>query len=246
MVRGCSRRLLPLSPKPLLLSLVRYEVVWFRLRIICRGSEFYTFIGFASGFSSVLVPIYLGELAPPSRRSTLGTLTQFSLVTGIFISALATFPFATESRCRILFAISPVTAIAQLFCAPWLLESPSWLLNNPSSKKARFNPTSRSSAQEINAGSSLDDGEIAQEDFLPLKCNEDIEMYKLEECKSWVNASYDFEDKVKIPCGMCVVFDKPPDSYIVLEGGLSVRRRLVYPPIPRLRLRPPSSSLKDY
>lgn len=33
-------------------------------------------IGFASGFSSVLVPIYLGELAPPTLRGTLGTLTQ--------------------------------------------------------------------------------------------------------------------------------------------------------------------------
>jgi len=96
-------------------------------------------IGFASGFSSVLVPIYLGELAPPTMRGTLGTLTQFSLVTGIFISALAAFPFATESRWRILFAISPMTAIVQLFCAPWLLESPRWLLNKDvSSTKARF------------------------------------------------------------------------------------------------------------
>jgi predicted MFS family arabinose efflux permease len=30
-------------------------------------------IGFASGFSSVLVPIYLGELAPPTMRGMLGT-----------------------------------------------------------------------------------------------------------------------------------------------------------------------------
>ena len=30
-------------------------------------------IGFASGYSSVLVPIYLGELAPPTMRGMLGT-----------------------------------------------------------------------------------------------------------------------------------------------------------------------------
>jgi len=32
-------------------------------------------VGFASGFSSVLVPIYLGELAPPTMRGMLGTGT---------------------------------------------------------------------------------------------------------------------------------------------------------------------------
>ena len=61
-------------------------------------------IGFASGFSSVLVPIYLGELAPPTLRGTLGTLTQFALVIGIFISNLLAFPFATEKSRRILFS----------------------------------------------------------------------------------------------------------------------------------------------
>jgi len=101
------------------------------------GSRFV--IGFASGFSSVLVPIYLGELAPPTMRGTLGTLTQFSLVTGIFVSALVAFPFANENQWRILFAISPIIAVVQLFCAPWLLESPRWLLNkNMHSEQARY------------------------------------------------------------------------------------------------------------
>lgn len=96
-------------------------------------------IGFASGFSSVLVPIYLGELAPPTMRGTLGTLTQFALVSGILVSALLAFPFATESKWRILFSATPLIAIMQLFCAPWLLESPRWLLNkDTSSRKARY------------------------------------------------------------------------------------------------------------
>jgi SP family facilitated glucose transporter-like MFS transporter 3 len=38
-------------------------------------------VGMASGFSSVLVPIYLGELAPPILRGTFGTATQFSMGT---------------------------------------------------------------------------------------------------------------------------------------------------------------------
>jgi len=96
-------------------------------------------IGFASGISSVLVPIYLGELAPPTLRGTLGTLTQFAMVVGILVSDFFAFPFATESKWRVLFSVTAVTAFLQLFCAPWLLESPRWLLSrDPNSRRARY------------------------------------------------------------------------------------------------------------
>ncbi len=96
-------------------------------------------IGFASGISSVLVPIYLGELAPPTLRGTLGTMTQFAMVVGILVSDLFAFPFATESKWRLLFSVTAGTAILQLFCAPWLLESPRWLLSrDANSRKARY------------------------------------------------------------------------------------------------------------
>ena len=41
-------------------------------------------IGFASGLSSVVVPVYLGEIAPPTLRGTLGTCTQFACVIGMY------------------------------------------------------------------------------------------------------------------------------------------------------------------
>ena len=37
-------------------------------------------IGFASGLASVVVPVYLGEIASPTLRGTLGTCTQFAMV----------------------------------------------------------------------------------------------------------------------------------------------------------------------
>jgi SP family facilitated glucose transporter-like MFS transporter 3 len=96
-------------------------------------------IGFASGFSSVLVPIYLGELAPPSLRGMLGTLTQFAMVIGILVANLLSFPFATEHGWRVLFSVTAVVAIIQLLCSPFLLESPRWLLNrDPTSLRARY------------------------------------------------------------------------------------------------------------
>jgi SP family facilitated glucose transporter-like MFS transporter 3 len=96
-------------------------------------------IGFASGYSTVLIPIYLGEMAPPTLRGTLGTLTQFAMVIGILVADLLAFPFATEGGWRVLFAVTLIIAIVQLFMSPLLLESPRWLLNrDPNSLRARY------------------------------------------------------------------------------------------------------------
>lgn len=96
-------------------------------------------IGFASGFSSVLVPIYLGELAPPTLRGMLGTITQFAMVMGILVADLFAFYFATYSKWRFLFAATPCIALTQLILATFLLESPRWLLQrDPKSLKARY------------------------------------------------------------------------------------------------------------
>jgi SP family facilitated glucose transporter-like MFS transporter 3 len=96
-------------------------------------------LGLASGSSSVLVPVYLGEMAPPTLRGTLGTMTQFALVIGILLADVLAFPFATEGSWRILFGVTPALAAIQLLCSPFLLESPRWLLGrDPESRKARF------------------------------------------------------------------------------------------------------------
>lgn len=75
-------------------------------------------------FSSVVIPIYLGELAPPTLRGTLGTLTQFALVTGILGSNLLAFPLATTTGWRYMFAVTPIVAALELVCMPLIFESP--------------------------------------------------------------------------------------------------------------------------
>lgn len=86
-------------------------------------------IGFASGLSSVVVPVYLGEIAPPTLRGTLGTCTQFAMVIGLLFSPLLSFKLATYSLWRYLFAVTPALAFFQLLVSPVLLESPRWLLS---------------------------------------------------------------------------------------------------------------------
>lgn len=86
-------------------------------------------IGFASGIAMVVVPVYLGEIAPPTLRGTLGTCTQFAIVIGILFSNLVAFPLATPSGWRYMFAIGPLLSILQLLSSPYLVESPRWLLS---------------------------------------------------------------------------------------------------------------------
>ena len=74
-------------------------------------------VGVASGVASVLVPVYLGELAPPVLRGTFGTCTQFALVLGIL--AAGGLALLGASRWRILFSATPALDLVQLACAPY-------------------------------------------------------------------------------------------------------------------------------
>jgi MFS transporter, SP family, solute carrier family 2 (facilitated glucose transporter), member 3 len=58
---------------------------------------------------------------------------------GILVADLLAFPFAQEARWRVLFLVTPTFAVLQLVLAPFLLESPRWLLGrDPKSLKARY------------------------------------------------------------------------------------------------------------
>ena len=94
--------------------------------------------GFASGLASVVVPVYLGEVAPPTLRGALGTLTQFALVIGILVSIVFSIPLLNVETWRFQFAVTPILAVVQLLISPFLLESPRWLVGrNRNSKYAR-------------------------------------------------------------------------------------------------------------
>jgi len=96
-------------------------------------------IGVASGASTVLVPIYLGELAPPNLRGVMGTMTQFGVVIGILFADLVGFVLANATGWRYMFFVTSALAFFQLLLTPFLLESPRWLLSRkPNSSKARF------------------------------------------------------------------------------------------------------------
>ena len=94
-------------------------------------------IGVASGAASVIVPIYLGELSPPRFRGFFGTCSQFAMVWGILAANLLGIPLSTPDGWRWLFALTPAVAALPLLGAPFLCESPRWLLlRDPMSEEA--------------------------------------------------------------------------------------------------------------
>lgn len=99
-------------------------------------------VGFSAGMVSVVVPLYLGELAPPNLRGALGTGYQFSVVLGILTVDLFAFVFGGPSAgihqpgWRALFGLTIVPALLQVAFSSLLNESPRWLLTQNKPKDA--------------------------------------------------------------------------------------------------------------
>uniref|UniRef100_H3G9G5 Hexose transporter 1 n=1 Tax=Phytophthora ramorum TaxID=164328 RepID=H3G9G5_PHYRM len=99
-------------------------------------------VGIASGTATVIVPLYLGELAPPNLRGALGTTYQVAMVLGILGTDVLAFGFAGESESltnpgwRLMFGFAGILGVMQLVLAPLLIESPRWFLNNGNPKQA--------------------------------------------------------------------------------------------------------------
>ena len=97
-----------------------------------------TILGMASGAVTVLVPIYLGELAPPNLRGVIGTMTQFAFVLGLFAADLLGLVLANERLWRCMPLLIAIIGTCPLLLKPYLFESPRWLLQrNPDSEEAR-------------------------------------------------------------------------------------------------------------
>lgn len=85
-------------------------------------------VGVAGGASTVLTPMYLGEISPLAIRGSIGTMTQVSVVFGILASILLALPYATESEWRFVFLPIPAIGLLQIFPGAFFLpESPRWL-----------------------------------------------------------------------------------------------------------------------
>ena len=87
-------------------------------------------IGFSVGIASVVVPMYLGEIAPANFAGVVGTFHVVFLCFGIMYGQFISIPLSTHANqlWRLLFVIStPMTFLQIIFilCVP---QSPKWLV----------------------------------------------------------------------------------------------------------------------
>jgi sugar porter (SP) family MFS transporter len=85
-------------------------------------------IGIGVGIVSVVVPMYLSELAPKHIRGALSSLMQLMVTTGIFVAYLIDFAFSGSGAWRWMIGLGVVPAVILFIGISTQPESPRWLV----------------------------------------------------------------------------------------------------------------------
>ncbi|GAA98494.1 uncharacterized protein L969DRAFT_88594 [Mixia osmundae IAM 14324] len=83
-------------------------------------------VGVGCGMSTVLVPMYLSEIAPSKMKGKIGIMTQLSIVLGIFAAQALSLPFVGPGQWRYIPFISGIIALIQILLMASVAESPKW------------------------------------------------------------------------------------------------------------------------
>ena len=83
--------------------------------------------GIGAGASTVIVPLYISEIAPPEERGLFGYMTQVSINVGILITQTLGFFLSHDGKWRVILGTGVGAAIAQGLGLLVVPESPSWL-----------------------------------------------------------------------------------------------------------------------
>ncbi|TGJ80027.1 hypothetical protein E0Z10_g8735 [Xylaria hypoxylon] len=93
--------------------------------------------GVGAGAATVIVPIYISEVAPPRERGTFGAMTQVSINVGILGTQTLGYFLSSESTWRWIFGAGIVIATLQLLGLLIIPESPAWLATHNSVSEAK-------------------------------------------------------------------------------------------------------------
>jgi sugar porter (SP) family MFS transporter len=85
-------------------------------------------IGLAVGSSSMVVPLYIGEVVPPRIRGALVIFNQLALTSGILASYLVDYGLAASENWRLMFGLAAIPAILMFIGMLFQQESPHWLV----------------------------------------------------------------------------------------------------------------------
>ena len=94
-------------------------------------------MGLAVGGVSATVPTYLGEMAPAQIRGRVLSLNQLLITIGLLTSYVVNWALADAELWRVMFGVGAVPAALLFIAALWLPESPTWLIRNGHTERAR-------------------------------------------------------------------------------------------------------------
>jgi sugar porter (SP) family MFS transporter len=94
-------------------------------------------IGLAVGASSLTVPLYIGEAAPPRVRGGLVSLNQLAITVGILVSYLVDYGLSSSGNWRLMFGLAAVPAVLLFVGILTQHESPHWLIEHGREGEAR-------------------------------------------------------------------------------------------------------------
>ncbi|PQE07848.1 hypothetical protein CJF32_00002963 [Rutstroemia sp. NJR-2017a WRK4] len=92
--------------------------------------------GIGAGASTVVVPIYISEIAPPRERGLFGAMTQITTNVGILITQVLGYYLSKGSEWRIILAVGAGLGLLQGIGLLFVPESPAWLAANNDAQKA--------------------------------------------------------------------------------------------------------------
>ena len=94
-------------------------------------------LGLGVGLASMIVPLYIAEIAPPDRRGALVSLNQLMITIGILLSYIVGVLFTPIEGWRYMFGVALIPALILGIGMFSLPESPRWLFEHGRSDKAR-------------------------------------------------------------------------------------------------------------
>ncbi|KAI1110300.1 general substrate transporter [Nemania sp. NC0429] len=93
--------------------------------------------GVGAGAATVIVPIYISEVAPPRERGTFGAMTQVSINVGILGTQTLGYFLSSQSTWRWIFGIGILIATLQILGLLIIPESPAWLATHKNVTQAK-------------------------------------------------------------------------------------------------------------
>lgn len=94
-------------------------------------------IGLGVGSASVIVPLYIGEIAPPDVRGALVSLNQLAITVGILSSQLIAYFLTTTGQWRLMVALAVIPSVVLGLGMLRQPESPAWLVEQEREDEAR-------------------------------------------------------------------------------------------------------------